>query len=65
MYDTEEKMNTESEQMKIKSIRLYDIEVTKEDSLIFQDRIENAPEELLNCDIKHIEFSSNSLKIQI
>lgn len=53
------------EQMKIKKIRLYDIEVIQNDTLIFQDKVENAPEDLLNCDISHIAFNSNCLKIEI
>lgn len=51
--------------MKIKTIRLYDIEVTQNNTIIFQDKVENAPEELLNCDISTIAFHSNSLKIKI
>lgn len=51
--------------MKIKTIRLYDIEVTQNNTIIFHDKVENAPEELLNCDIATIAFHSNSLKINI
>lgn len=51
--------------MKIKSIRLYNIEVIQNNTLLFQDSVENAPQELLNCDIKSLELTSDYLSIQI
>lgn len=51
--------------MKIKTIRLYDIEVIQDNTLIYQDKVENAPEDVLECDIKSLDFNGNCLKIHI
>jgi hypothetical protein len=51
--------------MKIKDIRLLDIEVRQKDNLIFEGRVENAPQDILNLEIISLKFDSKKLIIHV
>ena len=51
--------------MKIKEIRLYDIDVYKNEELIYSGMAESAPEEIKMSDAKNISITHKRIKIDI
>lgn len=51
--------------LKIKEIRKYNIEVTKNEKIIYNGLVDNADDSIKNLDIKQISLKNKILKIEV
>lgn len=51
--------------LKIKEIRRFDIEVTKDEDIIYSGLVDNADDDIKNLDIVNIEIKNKVLKIKV